>query len=307
MNRFAILDIGTNTFHLLIVEKKQDSSFDTLYKTEQFVKLGEESINHIGDAAFQRGISLLKTYKQKIDEFGVHDVFASGTAAIRRAYNSEKFIDEVKKQTGIDIKKISGDEEARYIYLGARWAVGLDEHPVLIMDIGGGSTEFIIADKEKIYWEQSFPLGASVLLKQFQKTGLIKETEINHLNEFLEKTLQSLFEQLKKYPVTKFIGTSGSFDSLAEMVAYQFYTPDILKGRISFIISKTEFEAIYNKVITSTLEERLHMKGLQTMRAEMIVVAFIAIKFILEKINLDKIYQSEYALKEGVLWSLLHK
>jgi exopolyphosphatase / guanosine-5'-triphosphate,3'-diphosphate pyrophosphatase len=307
MTRFAILDIGTNTFHLLIIEKKQGSSFDILYKTEQFVKLGEESIMHIGDAAFQRGIVLLKAYKQKIDEYEVKDIFASGTAAIRRADNSGKFIKEVKKQTGIEIKKISGDEEAHYIYLGARWTVELDEHPVLIMDIGGGSTEFIIADKENIYWEQSFPLGASVLLNQFQKTDLISESEIKQLNEFLTNTLQALFEQLKKYPVNKFIGTSGSFDSLAEMVAHQFYTPDILKGKTSSIISKSEFEAIYNKIITSSLEERLHMKGLQTMRAEMIVVAFIAIKFILEKINLSEIYQSEYALKEGVLWSLLHK
>lgn len=307
MNRFVILDIGTNTFHLLIVEKKPGGLFDILYKTEQFVKLGEEGITHIGDAAFQRGITLLKTYKQKMDELKVKDIVALGTAAIRRADNSDKFIEAVKKETGIEIKKISGDEEARYIYLGARWAIELDEQPVLIMDIGGGSTEFIIANKEKIYWEQSFPLGASVLRQTYNRFDAITKMEIKDLNSYLETTLQPLLEQLKKYPVKKLIGTSGSFDTLAEMTAHMFYTPGILKDKITFQISKSQFEKIYDTLISLTLEERLQLKGLKKMRAEMIVVAFIALKFILEKTGLNEIYQSEYALKEGVLWSLLHQ
>jgi len=306
MSRFAILDIGTNTFHLLIVEKQPDGSHKILFKTEQFVKLGEESITHIGDAAFERGIALLKTYRTQLDKYKVEKVIAFGTAAIRRADNSAQFINEAKKQTGIEIKKISGDEEAQFIYYGARWAVELDEHPALIMDIGGGSTEFIIANKEKIFWEHSYPLGASVLRQAYNRHNAMTNTEIKALNDYLETTLQPLIEQLKKHPVKKLVGTSGSFDTLAEMTSHIFYTPAILKGKITFQISKSQFEKVYDTVISLTLEERLQLKGLKKMRAEMIVVAFIVIKFIIEKIGVNEINQSEYALKEGILWSILH-
>ncbi|MBK9731402.1 MAG: exopolyphosphatase [Chitinophagaceae bacterium] len=303
--RMAILDLGTNTFHLLIAEVTDDRIIKVLHKAEEFVQLGEDGLERIGEMPFERGLQQIIKYKTVIDHFQPQHIIAFGTAAIRSAANGDEFIKQVKLICPMEVRKISGDQEAELIYLGVKQAVKLTSAPVLIMDIGGGSTEFIIADENKIFWKQSFPVGASVLMKQFQHHEPINEAETAQLKKFLMEQLNSLFLQQQKFAITQLIGASGSFDTFAAIIGLQFSYQEKEGAKTSFNFSPEQFQALYHQLLQSNLEERLAMKGMKTFRAKMIVVAAILTDVILHQFAIQKISQSAFALKEGVLWKLI--
>jgi exopolyphosphatase/guanosine-5'-triphosphate,3'-diphosphate pyrophosphatase len=308
MSKVAVIDLGTNTFNLLIVEVNPDSSYQQLFQTKISVKLAEGGINKgfIAPIPFQRGIDALKKYKKNIENYKVDKVLAFATSAIRGASNGTDFITQAMQQTGININVISGDKEAELIYYGVRSAVEMDEDTALIIDIGGGSTEFIIANKNEIFWKQSFLLGAARLLEMFSPSDPITEKEIHKMNDYLLMELQPLLTAVKKYPITELIGSSGSFDSLAEMLAYRFYSPDILVNKTEYTFDLTECSLICESILKSTSAERLNMKGLVAMRVDMIVISTILVRFILSALEIKKMRLSTYSLKEGVLYELMN-
>jgi len=306
--KVAILDLGTNTFNIFIAELFPDKPFKKIYKSKIAVKLGQGGINknHIEENPFKRGLRALKKHRRTIEKFGAEKIIAFATSAIRNASNGKEFIKAVKEKTGIEVQIISGDKEAELIYYGVRSAVKMNDAPSLIMDIGGGSTEFILADKKEILWKQSFLLGAARLLEKFKPSDPIKKNEIKQIENYLEQELQPLYSAMKKNPAVELIGSSGSFDSLAEMIAHRFYDISILKGKTEYDFNFDDCEKMYEVSLTSTTRERLHMKGLTKMRVDMMVVSAIFVDFIILRLGLKKMRLSKYSLKEGVLWELLN-
>jgi exopolyphosphatase/guanosine-5'-triphosphate,3'-diphosphate pyrophosphatase len=307
MNRVAIIDLGTNTFNLLIVQFNPDKSYDIICQTKISVKLGEGGITKgfIAPEAFQRGIDALKMHRLTIQLHNAEKkVIAFATSAIREASNGQEFIAKVKEATRIDVEMISGDREAELIYYGVRDAVNMSDQTSLIIDIGGGSTEFIIGNKDQIYWKKSFLLGAARLLELFKPSDPIKEAEIKAVTSYLKTELKTLFEAIKKFPVVELIGSSGSFDSMAEMIAYKFYSPQILKDKTEYTFALPDCAAIYTELMRSTKKDRMEMKGLISMRVDMIVISSILVHFILVACDIHKMRLSTYSLKEGVLYEL---
>lgn len=308
MHRIAIIDLGTNTFNLLIVEVGEHHSYSTIYQTKISVKLGEGGISkgYIAQAPFTRGIEALKQYKLLIEQYQVTEVHAIATSAIRGASNKLEFVAAAKKETDIDIDVISGDREAEIIYFGVREAVKLGNENSLIIDIGGGSTEFIIANKNHIVWKQSFLLGVARLLEILKPSDPITSAEITNCGDYLQQELRPLFDAIKKYPVTELVGSSGSFDSLAEMMAFKFYSPHVLDGKTEFTFNLPHYKELHEIILKSTLEERTQMKGLVAMRVDMIVISSILVNFIVKSFNITQMRLSTYSLKEGVLYEALH-
>jgi exopolyphosphatase/guanosine-5'-triphosphate,3'-diphosphate pyrophosphatase len=307
MSRIAIIDLGTNTFNLLIVEVNVDKTYQQVFQTKISVKLGEGGINkgYIAPVPFNRGIDALKTHKQTIEKYNVDKVYAIATSAIRGASNGIDFVTKAKQESGIDVKIITGDIEAETIYLGVRDAVKMSSETSLIIDIGGGSTEFVIANNHQIFWKQSFLLGVARLLELFYPSDPITANEKQTVENYLSKELQPLFEAVKKYPITELIGSSGSFDSIAEMMAHKFYSPHILEGKTEFIFNLEYYSAIHEMILKSTLAERLQMKGLAAMRVDMIVISSILVNFIIKSFSITKMRLSTYSLKEGILSGIL--
>ena len=297
--RAAILDLGTNTFHLKVIEHDGESIKD-LYQTKVFVKLAEEGIEHIGEAAFERGIEVVRIYKNEIDEFKTDKMVAFATAALREADNAAEFIARVAEETGIEIEVISGQREAELIHKGVAQAIQLPERPVLVMDIGGGSAEFIIADRKGVLWANSFPIGAAVLKNRFHKTEPMSSEEQLALQMHLAEVLAPLFKEASSRDIDLLIGASGAFESVAEMIAYEYHSPDLLDGLLSFQIDLDKYKVMHDRILGSTLEERLEFKGLVPMRAEMIVVAVLLIETVVNTIGIEEMYLSTYAMKEGV-------
>jgi len=305
----AIIDLGTNTFNLLVVHAAADKSYEILYQNKIPVKLGEGGItkNYIEAVPFQRGMDALEKHLSEIKKYNCSQVAAFATSAIREASNGADFVAQAKQKLNLTINVISGDKEAELIYYGVRQAVQMDEHKKsLIIDIGGGSTEFIIANKSKVFWKKSFLLGAARLLEKFNPSDPITDGEIKAINTYLMTELKPLFDAVKEYEITELIGSSGSFDSLAEMIAHKFYSPLILDNTTEYDFNMDDCVSIYELLIKSTKAERMEMKGLVHMRVDMMVISALLVHFVIAEFAIKKMRLSTYSLKEGVLYELFN-
>ncbi len=301
--KIAILDLGTNTFHLLIAEISEKGDWKKLFKSKMVVKLGEGAIdrNEIAIIPFKRGIKAMKHYQNIINTYKPNEVIAFATSAIRSACNGEEFVATVMKETGINIQVIDGDREAHLIYLGVKQCIDLANSCSLIIDIGGGSTEFIICNEKEIFWKFSYNIGVARLLAIFKPSDPITNSELETIRSFLNNELKPMFEAVEKFKPINLIGSSGSFDTFAEMIGYQFHGRNIMKGITSYKFDIDEYFQLYSHILFSTTAQRIKFKGLVKMRVDVIVLAAICTTLVIEKTGLKSMALSKYALKEGVL------
>lgn len=296
--RLGVIDCGTNTFHLLIVDVLEDGQFAQVFKKRRYVRLGQEGLDQIGSAPFNRGVACLADYKKHISSLGVDKLQVFGTEALRRAANGTEFIQAVRAKTGIEVQIISGIEEARLIHLGVMKAVPPLEGLGLIMDIGGGSVELIIADKEGVHWAQSFPIGVQVLYSKFHQTDPVPLAQQTALKEHLDQTLAPFLTQIREQEIPVLIGASGSFE-----VVEQWYARKVV-NELSSVIPVADYQSMHEEIVDTSLPERLKMKNIPAQRAELIVVAFLLIRYVIEKAGIQKIITSAYAMKEGILMEM---
>ncbi|WP_372642426.1 phosphatase [Ancylomarina sp.] len=304
--RISIIDLGTNTFNLLVAEISADKQINILHRSKYPVKLGEGGINqnYITDEAQERAHLAFVEMKEIINSYQTVKTFGFATSAIRTANNGIDFVKQIRRDFDIDIQVISGNREAELIYYGTREAVGLDDEVVAILDIGGGSNEIIIANSEKIFWKKSYPLGMTRLLEQFQPSDPIKMDEIKEIEMFLKDKLSDLIEALNKYTVNKLIGSSGSFSTLRQVILAEEKT-ETLSDQTHYNIKLEDFNSLHQRFLDSTLEERTQMEGMDSARVHLMVIASVFINFLVKESELSILFQSAYALKEGALFDYL--
>ncbi len=302
--RIAIIDLGTNTFHLLLAEQR-GSRYDIILRDRLAVKIGMGGINDglITNDGINRALAAMRSFRDVIGRNQVGEIHAFGTSALRNARNAAEIISRIKADTNIDVRIISGDLEAYYIYRGAKAAVSMDEKSNLIMDIGGGSVEFIIADRDNIQWKRSFEIGAQRLLEKYQKHDPILDDEIETLNDFFSQSLKPLFEALMKYNPRVLVGSSGTFDTLSDIFCLRHHIPQNAE-ETETPLSLDGFYEIHRDLLSKDREQRMAMPGMIEMRVDMIVVASCMIHYLLEKHPFQRIRVSTYSLKEGVLADL---
>ena len=306
--RVAIIDCGTNTFNLLVKEKVE-GKWKTLFNTKLPVKLGAGgfSENVLMPNRMARGLDALYSYKNVIDSLDVKDVRIFATSAVREASNGNEFVAKVKKHLNFDMEVISGDREAELIFEGVVQTTEEIKEDYLIMDIGGGSTEFIFVRDQKPLWRKSYLLGVSRLHGMLNPASRINQDDVHRLRAHLNNELQDLISFLKENPLRVLVGSSGSFDTLFDM--YEFgraknSAKDDSQDSVKVNLNEIPFNAypsVHQWLVGSTLEERLKHPSIPQMRAEYMPLSTYLVKFILEQSNFNKMYQSEFALKEGVL------
>ena len=306
--RLALIDCGTNTFNLLVVETDHTQFKKTVFNTRISVKLGQDSINEgiIGEAALERALLAIDTFHKHLLEYRVDKTLAYATSAIRDASNGQEFVQLVHERYGIRIEVINGDREAELIYLGVKAAVMLGEQPSLIMDIGGGSTEFIVANSQGILWKHSFNIGAARLLEKFKPSDPISEAEKNAIQQHLRKATDLLFESLPTFRLQELVGSSGAFDSIIEMIHGEFGGEALVVQKTEYHVDPHHLDNILNKVMQSTLAERKNIKGLVPMRFDMIVISCLMIRFVMQSFAIPQLRVSTYSLKEGALADFLN-
>lgn len=300
----AVLDLGTNTFNLLIA-KITGSGFESVYNEKFPVKLGSGGIHkrQISPEAFERALMAMKHYRTVIDKYQPDIVKAYGTSALRSTENGKILTSHIRTETGISVEVIDGKREASLIFKGISAAISLPD-PYLVMDIGGGSVEFILARRGEKIWAESFPLGIARLLEQFQPSDPLTEDDCKQILSHIEKVLNPLWNTVRKVHPETLVGASGTFDSLYSMALANRQLPadeEVASHEIPLAV----FELLYTQLISSKYTDRLKMPGLVPYRADMIVVATIFVNFVLSRLKITRLIHTGYALKEGVITELM--
>ncbi len=292
---YAIIDLGTNTFHLLITTEKE-----TLHELRRPVRLGQGGINqdHITDAAMDRAKQCLTDYKQVAQDYGVAKIIAIGTSALRNAKNASFFVSEIFRTTGIEVQIISGEQEAELIYQGVKSGMDLGSNNSLIVDIGGGSVEFIIANRAGVLWKQSFEVGGQRLIEKFQVSDPIQQDEINAINQYLEDTLAALKLAILEFMPDVLVGSSGSFDTLSEIYCLQNQIPYAPDGESP--ITMDFLQSAMESILKKDRKARMQIPGMIELRVDLIVVGVVLIKKLLDIREFSSVRVSSYSLKEGV-------
>ena len=307
--RLALIDLGTNTFHLLIVEMPTTAGEKpvALLRTKAGVRLGEGGISQgfIAPEPYARALHTLAGFKEEIELHQVTEIRATATSAMRVTRNGPDLVRDIFEQTGIQVNVIGGDREAELICAGIRQAVPLGAEHHLLMDIGGGSVEFIIANETTIFWKQSFEIGAQRLLDKFfpDPSGVFPAAAVEAEQDYLNTVLTPLAEAVQRYKPASLVGASGSFDSLADMQVGQLRREADLPPFTELEMSS--FQASYRHLLSGNHEQRAALPGILPMRADMLVVAAVLIDYVLGISEITRIRTSAYALKEGLLAEML--
>ena len=290
---FAVVDLGTNTFHLLVA-RYQNQGLEIVYRERHFVKLAAEGIQRLGDASSARALAAAHAIGNSLKNYKLKSSQAFGTAALRTATNGPLLRTKLAEALGVDIQLIDGRREAALIANGVTASNPPAQH-YLIMDIGGGSVEFIVVNNGVVGFSESYPIGAQVLKQRFHLVEPFGKTQHAALINHLEHTLNELLPHLPK-PLT-LVGASGTFDVLAALYG------EPLSPLITEVPSET-VSSLFEEVLSLDEKARFADPRIPDDRADMIVVALALIEFFVQKFPEINILTSEYALKEGALLEL---
>jgi exopolyphosphatase / guanosine-5'-triphosphate,3'-diphosphate pyrophosphatase len=297
--RGAIVDLGTNTFNLLVFERGA-GGLRVLHSEELPVFLGKGGIEKgmIADDAFTRGMEALRKHKATATAHGATSISGFGTSALRNARNGTDFVRRAKEELEIAISIIPGDQEAELILAGVRQAVPFGSQPSLVMDIGGGSTEFILATKKALMWKRSFELGVTRLRERIPISDPITCEEEARIATHLDDRLEALYAVVERQEPHVLVGSAGSFDTLAQIVAAEQGIA-LAPETTTLPFSALDFDAIKDRVLRMTRAQRMRVPGLKEHRVDTIPYALISIERVLIAGGIRELAWSKYALKEG--------
>lgn len=304
MKKIAVIDCGTNTFNLLVAEVTREG-WSVLFHNKVAVKLGEGGFDDgvIQPDRFARGLDALLVHKSAIDNFQCDQIFAFATSALREASNGKAFVNQAKALFGLEIELISGDREAELICEGVRKSMDLGAEPACIMDIGGGSTEFIIANANTIFWKKSYLLGVSRLTDRILPSDRIETSELRELEKILHEELADLKAALSEFKVARLVGSSGSFDTLRAL-----HFRDSIGGTNPSLhadIPLEAFKSIHQWLLRSSMAERVKHPAIPSIRAQYMPLAAHLVYFVLGVHPFTHLTHSAYSLKEGAIGSII--
>ncbi len=299
--------MGTNTFNLLIAELDNKGGYKPTYRSKVGVKLGEGSFEkkYITEAAMQRAFLALEAQIAAIKNQYCDKVLAFATSAVRGASNANDFVRKVKERFGINIHVIDGDREATMIYNGVQLSGALTGDNALIMDIGGGSTEFVAANDQEIIWKRSYELGVSRLLEKHKPEDPISNATLQEIEESLESQIRDVFDVVENEGIKTLIGSSGSFDTFSDVISKRDGNYEDTINLTSLNFDRGSLDKHLDELVNSTRIQRESMDGMVAMRVNMIVMSAIFVRLVLKKTNIETVKLSKYSLKEGVLFEVL--
>ncbi|BAQ66394.1 Ppx/GppA phosphatase family protein [Geminocystis sp. NIES-3709] len=306
------IDIGTNSIHMVVVQiNAQIPSFSIIAKEKDTVRLGDRDheTGNLTKTAINRSLAALKRCKHLAQSLKVDQIIAVATSATREAPNGKEFLRQIEEELGIVVDLISGQEEARRIYLGVLSGMDFGGKVHSVIDIGGGSTEIILGDSKETRFLSSTKIGAVRLTQDFIHTDPINSTELIALQAYvrgmLERPVEEFKHALKIGEKPLFVGTSGTSEALALIHATenQGVEPLTLNG---YQISRREIETILNKLIFMNYSQRSTLTGMSERRAEIIIAGVVILVEAMKMLDIDSLTICERALREGVIvdWML---
>lgn len=301
IKRVTAIDLGTNSFHAVIVDIYPDGSFYTIDKLKEMVLLAEKGFkNRLSDAAMQRAVEALNKIKILSDNQGAEQILAYATSAIREAENGGILIQRVIDEIGIKITAIPGRVEAELIGLAVQHGVQMPKAPSLIMDIGGGSVEFVLADKKKFFYLTSKKLGVARMTAEHVNSDPITQSEIETLQSHFRDNLVEVAQSFALNRGELLIGSSGTMENIALMISHRLKkSPNLTINQLRF--TAKQFFDFYDKVIQMDRNERSKLKGLDEKRINLLPAGLVLVHFVLKTFGIKEVKISAQALREGMI------
>jgi len=306
----ASIDIGTNSIHLLIAQINTDlKTFSIKFTEKSTTRLGErDDEGNLTEESIKRALETLQRFKEYCLSYRVEKILAAATSAVRESPNGKDFIKTVKDSIGFSIELISGPEEARLIYLGVLSGMALDNKSHLILDIGGGSTEIILADSEDTRALTSARVGAVRLRNDLFDEAPLTKSRIAFIKTFIQGSLEpsigKINKRIEKHKPISLIATSGTAIALANLISAELGEPKQKMHGYKF--KKDNLDKLLEKLIKMSSSERLKIPSLSDRRAEIIIPGGLILETSLRLLNIDELTISERALREGLVvdWML---
>ncbi len=299
MEKIGIIDLGSNSARLVIVNMFEDGYFMVVDELKESVRLGQD-MERDGFLKPQRVAETIKTlrmFKRLCDASGVNRIIAVATEAVRRAKNQRSFLDEIQTSCGVKLKVLSAEEEATLVYRGVINTMDIPKG--IILEIGGGSTKIIYYNRRNMLNFTTIPFGAITLTDLFSSEGLKPEEQAQKMEEFFAEQLKSVewFEEID--PDTQMIGVGGSFRNLFKINKMVHKYP--LDTVHNFNLAAEDFYPVYDMIKVLDLDKKKKIKGLSAERADILPAALAIIKAFIEKLNFTNFTISGSGLREGIM------
>ncbi len=306
IEHIAIIDLGTNTFNILVTHL-DENGWKADFRTSIPVGLAKGGIakRTITWDRFARGLDAMFIFKNTASNYKCRQIKAFATSAVREADNGIEFIDAIRAKTGIEVAIIDGTREADFIYRGVKQTLDLTEGTALIMDIGGGSTEFILSGAEGVIWKNSFPLGVGRIAEIMTLPDPLGKEGVLELEGMFDEVLSPLWDACSAHLIERLIGSSGSFDTFRDMVNLAHGDREVDVSDKAVEINLPLFQRLADILINATEDQRILMPGMQPSRAETLQISAVMLRKVLKKLQIKSLYRSRFALKEGVMDWLL--
>jgi exopolyphosphatase / guanosine-5'-triphosphate,3'-diphosphate pyrophosphatase len=310
MNKcIAAVDMGTNSFHLIIVQVKSDGSFKIIDREREVIRFGShkgKEFTWISEGEMEKAIDVLKDFA-KIAQFYKADVRAIATSAIREAKNKSEFIDRVNDATGIKVEAVDGKTEAELIYLGVQKALDVFNKQILCVDIGGGSTEFLIGTRGVSEFAESLKIGAVRLSTMFFPDYHLSKSGIEMCRQYIQDKLKLVDNLLPDHHFEMAVGSSGTIVAAASIISFR-RTGKFKKSMNGFTFSDEEiFDLATDVLKCESPVDRLFIEGMEIKRADIIPAGLLILSEVFRKFRLKKMTVSENALREGIIIDTITK
>ena len=306
--RIAAIDIGTNSIHMIVVRVRPDLSFEVVDREKEMVRLGAGGLDgrSLTPTAMTAALQTLAKFRRLADSHKVDEIVAAATSAIREADNGGDFIAEVARGTGIQIRIISGTEEARLIHLAAVYGVHMGGSPAVVIDIGGGSIEITLGTASHLSHSRSFKLGVIRLTERFVRTDPLAGRDERRLVKHIHKEIGAYLETIAGRPFDRVIGTSGTILSLGALALSEdgVVRDEALRNRR---VPAKAIRRLRKRLTGSDLEARLHMDSLDPRRADIAVAGSVLLDSVLRRLGADDITLCDLALREGLVLDYIHR
>lgn len=308
--RVGAIDIGTNSVHLLVAEVAPDGDIRIVDSQRRQVELGAGGLDahHIQDGPFAAGVDALRHFRETCDLLAVEDVVAVATSAVREADNGHAFCDAVRDATGMHVRVIAGGEEARLIYLGARGDLDFSGGRALLVDVGGGSTEFVLCDVEQPLVLESLPLGHIRLADRFLRADPLAESERVAMRDHVRRLLQPLKARVRPSDLATVVATSGGLRTIARIATAMRGEALPTHGH-GLIAGRAEIEELIRTFRTRPSATWDKIPGFDPKRRRTLPAAAILAREILKAVDKDRYVTSVRSLRDGLLvdWMLRHR
>ena len=300
--RLAAFDLGSNSFHLLVVDAHPDGSFVPLAREKDMLRLGDAvgREGRIPDALADRAVATVDRFRKVAVGAGSDEIHACGTAALREADNGGEVVDRMADEAGVHVRVINGQEEARLIFEAVRASVVIDPGPALCMDLGGGSLELTVGDRARLQWLASVRLGVARLNAELVTGDPLTPDDVRRVEKRVTSILAPLADEVAGLRPGMLVGSSGTFCDLAAMVAAR-RTGTVPRSVNQFSFGRDELLALHQDLLAMGAADRAKIPGLEAKRADIIPVGSTLLLTAMDLFGFDAMTVSEWALREGIV------